>query len=68
MSEFLTGLSYLSATVVGAAGVSFGLVAGLHLATKAFGPIQVNFKHGDINVQINNTALDSRSERKGEGG
>lgn len=42
MSEFLQGLAYLSATIVGAGGVSFGLYAGIQAATWAFGPLRVN--------------------------
>jgi hypothetical protein len=52
MSEFVTGLGYLMATIVGAAGVSFGLCAGLQAATYAFGPLTINFKHGPVVVDF----------------
>ena len=50
MTEFLNGLGLLCATVVGAAGVSFGLYAGFQAAVLAFGPINVKLNIGHVHV------------------
>lgn len=53
MSEFLSVLGVLCAILVGGAGISFGLIAGLHAATWAFGPLNINVQRGDIHVTLN---------------
>lgn len=57
--EFLNGLGMLSATIVGAAGVSFGLCAGVHLAYFVFGPLKVGVNVSTINV-VNRDAVDDK--------
>lgn len=52
MTEFLHNVGLLCATVLGAAGVSFGLYAGFMAATWAFGPININIKRGPIEVNV----------------
>lgn len=43
MTDFLQALSYLCGIFAGCFAVSFGLYAGIQAASKALGPINVNF-------------------------